>query len=186
MILFENLLFKQAMIPKFVHFEDPEVKRICVENWDKDGDGELSMEEAADVSSIGTMFANKKFISLKELQYFENIHLPNRAFEKVKVSGSIILPNGCRRISDGCFTFATIDTIDVPTSVTYLASTCFRFCIVNNLIFRSIIPPTKHGYQEFGGAQIKHFYVPDESIEAYRSVNFADGRKIVPLSEYQG
>ena len=133
---------------------------------------------------IGTMFANKNFISLKELQYFESTHLSNKAFGKVKVSGSIILPNGCRSISDGCFSFATIDTIDIPASVTYLASTCFRFCTVNSLIFRSIIPPKKYGYQEFGGAQIKHFYVPDESIEAYRSVNFADGRKIVPLSEY--
>ena len=130
------------------------------------------------------MFANKNFISLKELQYFESTHLSNKAFGKVKVSGSIILPNGCRSISDGCFSFATIDTIDIPASVTYLASTCFRFCTVNNLIFRSIIPPKKYGYQELGGAQIKHFYVPDESIEAYRSVNFADGRKIVPLSEY--
>ena len=121
---------------------------------------------------------------MKELQYFENINLSNKAFEKVRVSGSVALSNGCRRIPDACFSFATIDTIDVPASVTYLASTCFRFCTVNNLIFRSIIPPTKYGYQEFGGAQIKHFYVPDESIEAYRSVNFADGRKIVPLSEY--
>ena len=40
----------------WIRFEDPEVKRICVENWDKDGDGELSMEEAAAVSSIGTKF----------------------------------------------------------------------------------------------------------------------------------
>ena len=38
----------------WIRFEDPEVKRICIENWDKDGDGELSMEEAAAVSSIGT------------------------------------------------------------------------------------------------------------------------------------
>ncbi|WP_314807244.1 hypothetical protein, partial [Segatella oris] len=51
----------------WIRFEDPEVKRICVENWDKDGDGELSMEEAAAVSSIGTMHipSGKKFNELR-------------------------------------------------------------------------------------------------------------------------
>ncbi|MBF1080529.1 MAG: hypothetical protein HXL36_09240, partial [Prevotellaceae bacterium] len=47
----------------WIRFADPEVKRICVENWDKDGDGELSMEEAAQVSSIGTVFAGNNKIT---------------------------------------------------------------------------------------------------------------------------
>lgn len=184
MILFEKLLANVAKKPKFVHFEDPEVKHICVENWDKDGDGELSMEEAAAVSSIGTVFANKTFVSLRELQYFGNLSLSNRAFAKVNVSKSIIIPHGCTRVSDACFSYATIDTIDVPASVTYLASTCFRFAVINNLIFRSKTPPKKHGYQEFGGAQIKRIYIPDESIDIYRNSNFADRIKLIPLSEY--
>ena len=71
MILFEKLLANVAKNPKFVHFEDPEVRRICIENWDKDGDGELSMEEAAAVSSIGTKFTNNKDIrDFKEFKVF--------------------------------------------------------------------------------------------------------------------
>lgn len=29
---------------KYIHFEDKEVERICIEKWDKDGDGKLSKE----------------------------------------------------------------------------------------------------------------------------------------------
>ncbi len=46
---------KLNIVKWWIRFEDPEVKRICVENWDKDGDGELSMEEAAAVSPDGTL-----------------------------------------------------------------------------------------------------------------------------------
>lgn len=133
---------------------------------------------------IGTVFANKTFISLKELQYFGKISLSNRAFEKVNVSKSIIIPHGCTRISDSCFSFATVDTIDVPASITYLAGTCFRFSVINDLIFRSKTPPAKYGYQEFSGAQIKCIYVPDESIDIYRNSNFVNGIKLIPLSKY--
>ena len=135
---------------------------------------------------IGTIFANKTFVSLKELQNFGNISLSNRAFEKVNVSKSIIIPHGCTRVSDACFSFATIDTIDVPASVTYLAGTCFRFAVINNLIFRSKIPPTKYGYQEFAGARIKRIYIPDGSIDIYRNSNFVDGIELIPLSKYHG
>ena len=135
---------------------------------------------------IGTMFANKNFVSLKELQYFGKISLSNRAFEKVNVSKSIIIPHGCKRISDGCFLFATVDTIDIPASVTYLAGTCFRFSVINDLIFRSKTPPTKYGYQEFAGARIKRIYIPDGSIDIYRNSNFVDGIELIPLSKYHG
>ena len=58
----------------WIRFEDPEVKRICIENWDKDGDGELSMEEAAAVSSIGTMFrGNANIKTLKDLRFFTSL-----------------------------------------------------------------------------------------------------------------
>ena len=50
------------------------MKRICIENWDKDGDGELSMEEAAAVSSIGTKFrGNANIKTLKDLRFFTSL-----------------------------------------------------------------------------------------------------------------
>ena len=81
MILFEKLLTNVAKKPKFVPFDDLEAKRICLGKWDKNGDGKLSIEEAAAVSSIGfTFYNNKDIVSLKALRYFKIQVLNNDIF----------------------------------------------------------------------------------------------------------
>ncbi len=45
---------------KYIHFEDKEVERICIEKWDKDGDGKLSKEEAAQVEYLGDLTLPKE------------------------------------------------------------------------------------------------------------------------------
>jgi len=57
-----------------IAFADAEVKRICVENWDTDGDGELSEDEAAAVTELGLAFKeNKTITAFDELRYFTGI-----------------------------------------------------------------------------------------------------------------
>ena len=57
-----------------IEFEDPAVEKICVANWDTDGDGSLSYAEAAAVKSIGTVFrSNKSITSFDEFQFFTGI-----------------------------------------------------------------------------------------------------------------
>lgn len=80
----------------WIRFEDPEVKRICVENWDTDGDGELSMEEAAAVSSIGTKFHNnEKIQNFTELAdvFPNNAYNMNSAFSGCTALRRVTLPN---------------------------------------------------------------------------------------------
>ena len=51
-----------------INFQDQEVWRICVDNWDSNGDIELSKEEAANVRDLGIAFKdNKKVTSFDEL-----------------------------------------------------------------------------------------------------------------------
>ena len=53
---------------------DAEVERICLANWDSDGDGKLSFEEAAAVTAIGTKFrSNNKIVDLRCLKYFTKV-----------------------------------------------------------------------------------------------------------------
>ena len=132
------------------------------------------------------MFAKKTFTSLKDLEYFGAEVFSSRAFEEVNVSGVIIMPGHCKKVSNGCFLKATVNTIDVPSSVTYLDSTCFMNSKIKNLIFRSKIPPKRYGYWEFLYAQIEHIYVPDESIELYQATDWGVRELFTPLSEYQG
>ena len=57
-----------------ITFQDSNVKAICVENWDTDGDGELLNAEAAFVTSLGEVFKkNKNITSFDELKYFTGL-----------------------------------------------------------------------------------------------------------------
>ena len=77
----------------WIRFEDPEVKRICIENWDKDGDGELSLEEAAAVSSIGTKWGTlyapggKRKLNFREAKFFynANFNIRNTAISLISI-----------------------------------------------------------------------------------------------------
>ena len=172
----------------WIRFEDPEVKRICVENWDKDGDGELSMEEAAAVSSIGTnrfqgldrkngildlsIFKNLTFINSGDLRYI--VHL-----------NKLICPPSVT-IYDTCFYGSTIDTIIVENmeqQTSLLWGLSFK-----NFIIKSKNPPKQgtrasYGWNNRKGARI---FVPDESVNLYKaSSSFSDiAEYIYPLSEY--
>ena len=53
-----------------IFFADVRVKVLCVQNWDTNGDGELSVDEAAAVTSLGDAFKNSSISSFDELQYF--------------------------------------------------------------------------------------------------------------------
>lgn len=131
------------------------------------------------------MFAKKTFTSLKELEYFGTSELAKRAFESVIVSGVLVYPSSCKSVPDSCFFNATINTVDIPASVTYLGGMCFYGSRTKNIIFRSKTPPKLFGYQEFGGnIRMGKVYVPDESIELYRT-KWGKWIPFAPLSEYQ-
>lgn len=110
-----------------IEFADPKVKAICVAYWDTNGDGELSMEEAAKVESLGNAFAfNTEITSFDEFQYFTGItniyselHIDIIWFEETHCyaenafSGctkleSIIIPNSVKRISTEYFEYEDI------------------------------------------------------------------------------
>ena len=57
----------QSADPNVIQFEDALVKAICITNWDTDGDGELSYEEAAAVTTIGTEFNGKGIFAFDEV-----------------------------------------------------------------------------------------------------------------------
>ena len=133
---------------------------------------------------IGTMFRGGSFESLKELGMFGAVELSKEAFKNTTVKESIVIPEGCTNVATGAFGNATVRTIELPSTVSFLSGTCFYKARIDNLIFHGTQPPRKYGYWEFFGAKIKHIYVPDESVDAYRLANLARGLGFEPLSEY--
>ena len=84
-----------------IEFADAEVKRICVENWDANGDGEMSEVEAAAVNDIGRAFYHSTITSFDEFVYFTGLEsIPNYAFAGCSNLTSIIIPKGVNDLGD--------------------------------------------------------------------------------------
>lgn len=77
-----------------VSFSDNRVKEICLKNWDANGDGELSKQEAAAVTDLGLVFMeNEEITSFDELQYFTGLtSIPNNTFRGCSKLKSIVIP----------------------------------------------------------------------------------------------
>lgn len=129
-----------------ITFVDAGVKALCVAKWDSNKDGELSEEEAAAVTTLGSVFRERTDIgAFPELRYFTGITaIDDYAFYKSSISGELRVPgnvktigkyafNSCRQLTAvvleegveevGWHGFSgPIGTLSLPTSLTYMSS----------------------------------------------------------------
>ena len=157
-----------------ISFADSEVKRICVENWDTDGDGELSYSEEFQfftglkailtatfsgcenlraviipegVKSVGEM----AFINCSSLS---SVSLPNtleriwhQAFKNCSSLASISIPESVAKIDESAFSgCACLESVVLPEALTSISSGTFYGC--TNLSFISI----PKGVSSIGGS----------------------------------
>lgn len=89
----------------FITFESDVAKALCVYNWDRDCDGEISFTEAAAVTDISEVFRSQKDLgSLEELQYFTALtEIPDNGFRSTLMS-SLYLPESVTKVGDRAFT----------------------------------------------------------------------------------
>ena len=139
---------------KIITFADAEVKRLCVENWDLNDDGELSESEAAAVKDLGAVFKNNgRITSFGELVYFTGLTLISddafngcykltdvtipsnvtsigwNAFRACSALSSITLPDGVTTIGNYAFRNCSgLTAITLPGSVTAIGYDAFRYC----------------------------------------------------------
>ena len=137
-----------------IEFADPAVKALCVANWDTNGDGELSYDEAAAVGGLGDVFRyNQEITSFNELQYFiglreigerafmgsslTSIIIPNNvsyiiqyAFENCYNLTSVTLGNRVEEIGDRAFNMCyNLTTLNIPNSVAKIGNDAFLNCM---------------------------------------------------------
>lgn len=117
-----------------IQFKDPAVKAICVANWDLNGDGELSVDEAEKVTGVGDVFRkNKEIVTFDEFKYFVGIEeIAETAFEECTNLVSIELPASITYI--GRFAFSecfNLERVVLPTSLRIIDDG--GFCNCNNL-----------------------------------------------------
>lgn len=114
-----------------ISFVDANVKAICVNNWDTDGDNELSTNEAIAVNSIGTVFANNTDIkSFDELKYFTMVwQIEEHAFDGCENLVSVTLPNSVLYIEKFAFRKCySLTSVVIPTSVQTIGTSAFNSC----------------------------------------------------------
>ena len=147
-------------------FADAEVKRICVQKWDADNDGELSEAEAANVQALGYAFGLSSITTFEELRYFtglttidehafdrcpnlQSVTLPAQvtsigraAFSACSSLTSITLPEGLTSISELCFERCTgLKSINIPASVSSIGNNAFYACYSLEEIVSEIAVP---------------------------------------------
>ncbi|MBR5912652.1 MAG: leucine-rich repeat protein [Bacteroidales bacterium] len=139
-----------------IEFDDPDVKAICVANWDSNNDNELSYAEAAAVESLGEAFKNNTEVNtFSELEYFTGLSdisdfafygctnlagvlLPQQitsigeyAFGYCESMTGITIPNEVTQLDMSAFRGSGLYVIDIPASVSYIGILAFAEC--NNL-----------------------------------------------------
>ena len=127
--------------PDIIKFVDMAVKSVCVKNWDTNGDGELSYEEAASVTTIKRAFKeNESIASFDEFQYFTGITaIDDEAFRDCKNLYSISIPKNVKTIGNRAFYCAKIEgsyiyytsslsTISLPDGLISIGDYTFERC----------------------------------------------------------
>ena len=114
-----------------ISFEDANVKAICVANWDKNDDGELSEDEAAAVTYLGGVFyENTTITSFEEFQFFVGIEDLSSAFRNCSNLKKVLIPSSVKTIGKWAFQncSALTGTLVIPSSVTSIGESAFEEC----------------------------------------------------------
>lgn len=159
-------VFEFAKKPaEIIHFADANVKAICVANWDTDGDGELSKEEAAAVTTLkvgeNSVFKNATITSFDEFQYFTGLtSVEDHAFSSCTNLTSVVVPKDVTTIENAAFSGCSNLSIVLPERLTSIGNGGFQNCVY----MKEISLPeslTKIGSSALAGCiTLKTLYIP--------------------------
>ena len=152
--------------PEIIQFADANVKAICVANWDNDHDGELSKDEAANVTTLkvgeNSVFRdNATITSFDELQYFTGLtSVEDHAFSSCTNLTSVVVPKDVTTIENAAFSGCSNLSIVLPEGLTSIGNDGFRNCVY----MKEISLPeslTKIGSSALAGCiTLKTLYIP--------------------------
>lgn len=114
-----------------ITFEDPDVKSICVSNWDTNGDGELNYDEAEVVTDLGKAFLEDRTVNtFRELIYFTGLKsIASKTFHDCRNLSLVQIPENVEIIYSKAFHRCTsLTSIDIPSNVNTISSDAFDGC----------------------------------------------------------
>ena len=159
-----------------IQFADEITKSLCVTSWDTNGDGELSYNEAAAVTSLGDVFRESTITSFDELQYFTGLtEIITQAFSNCMNLQTITLPSTITAIGQGAFVMCdNLQVIDIPASVANIGDGAFWECMNLAEIRCHVINPFPIQEQVFFQPTYEKatLHVPQGSGQLYRNTEF--------------
>lgn len=114
---------------ELIIFEDENAEAICVANFDADHDGYVTYDEAAAVTSFGTLFKGAQIASFDEMKYFTAVtSIADDAFNGSTLS-SVTFPEGLLTIGSHAFANCnSLKTVTIPAAVKEIGDGAFAAC----------------------------------------------------------
>lgn len=124
---------------EYIKFLDPEVRKICIENWSSDGIG-LTKEDVEKVTTVSNYFYNNKLIhSFEEFKYFINVKsiTDYKAFAEMTSLKKISLPVNLEILGEAIFLNNTLMDIigGIPKTIREISyANCFKNTGISGVI----------------------------------------------------
>jgi hypothetical protein len=123
----QNCLRKKLGI---MFFDEEELRNICLQYWDLDGDGEMTTYEIQGIPNIYDRFQSSSLVNFDCFQEFTGCtSLAYRAFYNCKKLQSIVLPDNISSIGEGAFQGCTsLTDIEIQPYLSSIEQSAFQGC----------------------------------------------------------
>jgi len=155
----------------YMHFTDSVLQALCLENWDLDGDGELSDVETRGIQDFGTVFTQSKLQDFTDMQHFTGVtSLADNAFQRANQLQRTVLPASITTLGVRAFSRCTkLQEIVLPEYLKIIGNACFESCTALQTVTISVPDPADVAL----------------SANIFRSVDLANVTLVVPQGTRQ-